>query len=250
MKVRGEVKVKGKRCLGVLLALVILLSQLPTAALGAGDELPAVVDTTTRAVWAATTSQGEVITQDTYLGKTQLVIFFNIGGQCGSSNSTIANLLQSDLIGNEKLQIIAIGCPDGSAGSVASAEALQTYMDQQGFAPTDNFTFAWSGINSTPFRYAREYRGEDVDVLAYAANVVLDEVGHLRAFWEGKYIAANYTSVFERLGITMAPTSPEPSSASSQAPGLSDGLTVVDVTTETAWTAVTSEGETITQDTR
>lgn len=153
-----------RRALALILTLVMVLAMLPAPALAeqgdVGTALPSIIDKASTVTWSATTAGGETITQSTYAGKTQVLIFFQVtqyasGGYCWNSEVTLKGIFErSDLAVNENVQIVAIGVPSGMRGdTTATAEDLQSFQTNCGLEEKSGFTLAWMKNNDKMFSY-------------------------------------------------------------------------------------------------
>lgn len=180
----------------------MILGLLPTAAGAANDDvgnvLPSIMDLNTGITWSATTKDGTTITQNTYKGKVQVLIFFDISGSCINSNTTLNSLATSDLTTIDSLQIIAIGVPNGSTVTTATADTLTTYLNTKVSKTSDDIVYAWMSNLSTLFSYVNAI---GTSTRSFASNIVLGTDGNVRSFWAGNYNADYYSSVLELLGV-------------------------------------------------
>ncbi len=204
-----------KRMLSVLLAVALVLGLLPGAAMAAGDlgsALPPIVDTAGIS-WRATDLEGNTITQGTYKGKTQVLVFFSCSGVCGNSAETLQSIAASDWVNQENIQVIAIGC-NGVDHQTASKELLAAYVAEHGlggakkikfvFMPGDNPDGDDSDGRKAMLGYLRAAGIIPMDSIngQYATNVILDSTGKLRSAWMGDYTADYYKSVLSLLAET------------------------------------------------
>lgn len=197
-----------RRALALILTLVMVLAMLPAPALAeqgdVGTALPPIIDKASAVTWSATTAGGETITQSTYAGKTQVLIFFHVthydnGNRCDNSVDTIKMITQrDDLANNENMQIIAIGVPSGmGSDSTATADDLAEFMRETGATQSSGVTLAWMSKNSAVLSYTKEAKVKG----GFAANFVLDPQSHLRTAWCGSYTADYYAGVLTLLGV-------------------------------------------------
>ena len=169
-----------KRLLSWSLVLCMIMLLLPGTALAAEPRAAA-------GSWSATTLDGRTINQNTYLGKTQVLVFYRgiIGesGSCYYSNQTIQQIANSPWVSDPNIQVIAIEATGASKGTVESYKATH--------APScDDIVFTYHPVDNFYWSFWRQigYKGS----ITYAITAIINPDGTLSSTWMGAYQAEKY----------------------------------------------------------
>ena len=221
---------KTKSLASLLLTLCLLLSLLPAALAVEQVNVPSSV------TWTYTTLDGRTITQDTYKGKVQVLVFYNVTGGCLNSNRTIPALASASWASGGDVQVIAIGCPgyvDGQRVS-PSEDLVRSYADT--YAPGSSIVFAWSydpmyngASQAIKYMKAAGLKDSSDNSVLYATTIVLDQSGNIRYGWDGGYDAAAYTTAVNAL------TGGDPGTETPEEPGGQIQLTYDSSVSDEEW---------------
>ena len=157
-----------KKTPSLLLALTLLLTLAMPALAAAGNAVPS---------WSAATLDGRTINQNTYSGKTQLLVFYRAtlsdsgSGTCYNSNSLISELADSAWLGTSELQVIAFDVDNNSASAVSAYK--------QKYAPSDDkIVFALNGSS-----ILGSFLGSGGSITLACCAIVQN--GMVKSLWDG-----------------------------------------------------------------
>ena len=183
-----------KRIPAFLLCLLLAVSVcMPTMAADE-DDLP-IVENGEKEAWSFPTISEAypTVDQDTFLGKTVVLIFIRDDTICGNSNATVSGLVSCDWVKNENIQVIIVGCYNSRLGHDSTRETITEYKELYA-RDCEDIIFAYGG-NRKSFDLKEKY-----SLLNWLAeNYVLDADGIVRYAWNGSYMENYYRLILTSL---------------------------------------------------
>lgn len=210
-----------KKLISVFLALVMVLSLLPSTALAADNSVPTEVNVPNTIKWSAPTIDGTTINQDTYKGKIQVLVGYNPHGTCSNSNRILSAIAGSDWIKRDNIQVIAVGVGN-SESTDAILETIKTHKAQYAPVTPDNMVFTCSTnySNGTFWAY-HSLCGLGTTTTTFAFICIIDADNTVRYAWEAASGNQYFETYLDKIAGIEAPEADPTQSGSTTLPKLS-----------------------------
>lgn len=150
--------------------------------------------------WSFPTITNKTVTQDTYSGKKQILIFFRADGSCGNSNYTISSLAEEDWITLDNVKVIAVGCGNSEENEQTVKENVISYKQQ--YAPACDaieFCYATNLQMWTAIGKLQNLINENPYSITFAVSYIFDSKNNLRFTWQGSFKTDYYLSALSAI---------------------------------------------------
>lgn len=196
---------KIKRAAAWVLTVCLVLALAVTPALADGDSpLPEDHNIPNTVRWSVPSIDGDTVTNETYLGKIQVLILFRANGECVNSNQTIGSIAKSDWVKSDKVQVIAVGMGEEGQSSETIRQRVTDYKAE--YAPDcDEMKFCYISVNDIWNTFVLPFQdllGEGRQwSIVFAVNYIIDAENNFRFTWQGGYESAYYAAILSILGV-------------------------------------------------
>lgn len=188
------------RLLSIFLILCMALTLLPGitwAVDGAGNDynIPNSFE------WSLTTLDGQTITNETYQGKTVMLMFY-WGAYCSIASNNVEAVCESDLLNDDRVVVIAVAAGrQGEGDTYANTREKVLHFKSNAAPHCDKIIFTYDDDNrgsNLMWNYARNTLGGS-SLVAGTFNVIIDSDNMIRFAWQNdRYVFPDY---FAELGI-------------------------------------------------